>query len=160
MQSRHGRLDRRRSGLAEPADRRVSHRLTEFREEHEISVQTLMERVGRPAVPSEALEKLDLSDRAHATRHALAARLVFHESGDSQQRVAQIDVSSNTITTPDPSVAPATRTSSNVSRIDSASGPTNVPAAPPNRIACSGRPFATPPAIVNSSPSVMPNGAS
>ena len=69
-------------------------------------------------------------------------------------------VSSNTITTPEPSVAPAARVASKLSSRSSASGPTKTPAAPPRRIAFSGRPPATPPAISRSSPRRIPNGAS
>ena len=64
-------------------------------------------------------------------------------------------VSSNTITTPEPSVAPAARVPSNVSGVSSRSGPTNAPAAPPSRIAWIARPPGTPPASVRSSPSVV-----
>ena len=44
-------------------------------------------------------------------------------------------VSSNTMTTPEPRVAPIARVPSNVSGVSSASGPTKTPAAPPSRIA-------------------------
>ncbi len=64
--------------------------------------------------------------------------------------------SSNTITTPDPSVTPAAFESSNVSRRSRSSGVTNDPAAPPSRIAFSALPPRTPPAISSSSRSVTP----
>ena len=61
-------------------------------------------------------------------------------------------VSSKTMTTPEPSVAPAARVASKVSARSSSSGPTKTPAAPPRSTACSGRPPATPPASSSSSP--------
>src|SRR6185436_9748622 len=63
-------------------------------------------------------------------------------------------VSSKTITTPEPSVAPIARVASNVSGTSSASGPTKTPAAPPSSTAFSSRPAATPPARSMSSRSV------
>ncbi len=86
-------------------------------------------------------QQLDLAHCPHSTRHALAARFVFHELGDSQQRVAKIGgLVEHHHHAGARASRPPSRTSSNVSRIDNASGPTNVPAAPPSRIACSDRP--------------------
>ena len=50
-------------------------------------------------------------------------------------RPARSAVSSNTMTTPEPRVAPAARVPSKVSGMSSVSGPTKTPAAPPSRIA-------------------------
>src|SRR5581483_4729976 len=58
--------------------------------------------------------------------------------------------------TPEPSVTPAARASSIVSRRSSASGPTNAPAAPPSSTAFGG----ADPASSSSSRSVEPNGSS
>ncbi len=69
-------------------------------------------------------------------------------------------VSSNATMTPEPSVALAARAPSNVRGMSSSSGRTNTPAAPPSRIACSGRPPATPPASDSRSRSVAPNSTS
>src|SRR6478735_3769880 len=68
--------------------------------------------------------------------------------------------SSKTMTTPEPSVAPAARVASNESSRSSESGPTNPPAAPPSSTARSVPPPATPPAASSTSRSVTPNGAS
>src|SRR5438093_10072432 len=64
--------------------------------------------------------------------------------------------SSYTITTPEPSVTPAARVSSNVRGRSSWSGPTNAPAAPPSNTAFGGRASAR----SSSSRSVVPNGTS
>jgi hypothetical protein len=64
------------------------------------------------------------------------------------------------MTTPEPSVTPASRVASNESSRSSMSGPTNAPAAPPSRIDRSSRPARTPPAMSSSARSVVPNGTS
>ena len=130
-------LDRRRSGLAEAADRRVAHRLAELGEQLQIAPASSRSRPAPPCL--QPLEQLVLPHRADAARHALAARLVSQELGDAQQRVAQIDACRRT---PSPRPSPASRRPRARPRrsaaSSSASGPTNVPAAPPSSIACSG----------------------
>jgi hypothetical protein len=69
-------------------------------------------------------------------------------------------VSSKTITTPEPSVTPAARESSKVRGRSSSSAVTNDPAAPPRRMAFSGRPPRTPPARSSNARRVVPKGTS
>src|SRR5215471_6014695 len=68
--------------------------------------------------------------------------------------------SSNSITTPEPSVAPMDRVPSNVSGVSSSFGETKLPAAPPSRTACKRPVPPTPPAISMMSRIVGPNGVS
>ena len=92
---------------------------------------------GSPAASAagQARQQLLLAHRPDPARDALAARLVAEErprSGAGCRRGRR--VSSKTITTPEPSVAPIARVPSNVSGMSSASGPTKTPAAPPSRM--------------------------
>ena len=109
-------LDRRGRGLAEPADRRVAHRLADLAQEGQLILARTHPRAGR-----QPREQLFLADAADAARHALAARLVAEELGDPPERVDRSAVSSNTMITPEPSVAPVARVASNVSGMSSAS---------------------------------------
>src|SRR5205807_8167354 len=74
------RLDRARGGLAQAADRRVAHRLRDVGEQGYV-----VGAMRRLALDEQPMQDLLLALRAHATRHALAARLVPEEPGDAQQ---------------------------------------------------------------------------
>jgi hypothetical protein len=108
----------------------------------------------RPRRGGEPREQLLLADGPDAARDALAARLVAEERAIRRSVPTMSAVSSKTITTPEPSVAPIARVASNVSGVSSASGPTKTPAAPPSRTAGCARSPGTPPASSSSSRSV------
>src|SRR6185437_6577038 len=108
------------------------------------------------------------SRRSASCWRTVPTRQGTHWPQDSSRKNAAIrsstgasgTVSSNTMTTPEPSVTPASRVASNESSRSSMSGPTNAPAAPPSRIDLSSCPARTPPAMSSSSRRVVPNGAS
>ncbi len=113
---RHRRFDRRRGGLAKTANRRVAHRLPQLGQQQQVGGRRAGV-VTRGPRGDQPLEQFHLPHRADSTRHALAARFVAHEARRSAAACPRrFAVSSNTMTTPDPSVAPAARTSSKVSR--------------------------------------------
>ena len=69
-------------------------------------------------------------------------------------------VSSKTMTTPEPRVAPIARVASNVSGVSSASGPTKTPAAPPSRTAFGARAAGDAAGELEQLASVTPNSTS
>src|SRR5690348_670649 len=78
--SMYRRLDRRVRGLTEPADRRILHRQPDLVEQRDLLRNTADWRTVR-----DPTQRLFLAHRAHAARHALAARLVAEERGDPKE---------------------------------------------------------------------------
>ena len=110
--------------------------------------------------PRAGAQRLLLADRADPAGHALPARLVAEEGGDPQEEPGMSTVSSKTMTTPEPSVAPTARVPSKVSGTSSSSGADEAPAAPPSRTACSGRPPGPRPPARAARAASSPNGTS
>ena len=145
LQSRHGtppglvdrRLDRvrRRSGRGRRSRRRASPGRSR--------AAAPGRRLG-DAEWREPVERLLLPHGADPARHALAARLVAEERRDAaQERRRGRRCSSSTITTPEPSVAPAARGALERERRGPARpGRRTPPAAPPSSTARSSRPAA------------------
>ena len=104
---------------------------------------------GRPRAAARSPSSADPFGRPATSRarssswRTVPTRQGTHWPHDSSRKNAAIRrraptrsaVSSKTMTTPEPSVAPIARVPSKVSGMSSASGPTNTPAAPPSRIA-------------------------
>ena len=109
----------------------------------------------------QTLEDLLLADGPDPAGDALAAGLVPEEGGDAQQEADQRSTeSSTTMTTPEPSVAPAAAAPSKVRGTSRPSGATKAPAAPPSRTPCSARPGRQAAGQLERSARVTPKGTS
>src|SRR5206468_1012103 len=71
-------------GLAQTTNRRVAHRLSDVAQEHDVRAAVAV------ATLEHSLQDLLLALRAHAARHALAARLVAEEAGDAEEDLPHV----------------------------------------------------------------------
>ena len=131
--SRERALDRRRGRLAEAADRGVAHRLGEVgergRARRRRSPSGAPGRRAARAAPPGARSRPGTGRTGRTTRRGRTRR-------SAAGRPARSAVSSNTMTTPEPSVAPAARVALERERhVEARPARRTTPAAPPSRIA-------------------------